>query len=389
MDLKIKNLVRTNHDWVVALRRHFHAHPEPSEQEYKTQCKIISELEALGLNPYKAAETGVIADIKGSKPGKTIALRADIDALELEDQCGQPYQSVNPGICHACAHDGHTAILLGTAKVLLQLKDSLNGNIRLLFQPSEEVFPGGAQKLVNEGALNGVEAIAGLHLWQPLRVGTIGIAHGAVMASPDEFIINIKGMGGHGGMPHQAIDALLAAAQVVVALNSIVSRNVDPLQHAALSIGVLKSGEMSNIVADTAVIKGTVRTFDDSVKRLIFKRIEEVTYGICQAAGVSCSIDKFFGFPPVVNHSDLAKLATRVAAETVGAENVLDIKPSMVAEDFSVYQQKVPGVFMLVGAGNPDKGIIYPHHHPKFDIDERALSYGVDLLARTAIKMLS
>lgn len=377
-------MIKNNQDWVIELRRYFHAHPEQSGQEYNTQQKIIAELKRIGLHPCVAAGTGVIADINGDKPGKTVALRADIDALELIDRCGKPYQSLNEGVCHACGHDGHTAILLGAARILSELKDSLSGKIRLIFQPSEEVFPGGAVKMIEEGVLKGVDIIFALHLWQPLQVGTIGVSYGAVMASPDEFTINISGRGGHGGMPHQAIDALLTGAQVVNALNTVVSRNIDPLEHAVLSIGVFKSGDMPNVVADSAVIKGTVRTFDEGVRKTIFTRIEQITQGICQAAGAQYSIAKKIGFPPVINDPALARVVAGAACETVGNENVLEVKPSMVAEDFSLYQQKVPGVYIYVGAGNAEKGIIYPQHHPQYDMDEKALAHGVEVFVRMA-----
>lgn len=387
--MEISNLAANCHEWVVELRRYFHKYPERSGQEYNTQRRIIAELKKLGIEHREAAGTGIIAEIRGDKPGRTIALRADIDALELVDSCGKSYQSVNTGACHACGHDGHTAILLGAAKVLVQLKHNLAGSIRLLFQPSEEVFPGGAAKMIEDGALHGVHAIAALHLWQPLRVGTIGITRGAVMASPDEFTINIYGSGGHGGMPHQAIDALLTAAQVVVALNTIVSRNIDPLEPAALSVGVLRSGDMPNIVADKALIKGTVRTFNEKARQTAFERIEQITKGVCEAAGAQFYIDKVFGYPPVVNDAALTGLATIAASETVGVNNVLEIKPSMVGEDFSLYQQQVPGVLIFVGVGNAEKGIIYPQHHPKYDVDELGLNHGVEVLVRTAFKLSS
>lgn len=386
--MELKNVVRNNHEWVVELRRYFHANPEPSGKEYKTQKRIIAELTHMGLKPNVTAETGVFVDIQGGKPGKTVAIRADIDALELTDTCGKPYQSLNTGVCHGCGHDGHTAILLGVARGLTQIRESLSGKFRLIFQPSEEVFPGGAIKMVEEGVLNDVYAITALHLWQPLEVGTIGVPYGPVMAAPDEFKINISGRGGHGGMPHQAIDALLTGAQLVTALNTVISRNIDPLENAALSIGVFRSGDMPNIVADTAVIQGTVRTFNEGTREKVFTRIEEISQGICQAAGAKFSLSKTLGFPPVVNEKKLADIAVKTAGEVVGNNNIVDMKPLMVAEDFSVYQKKIPGVYMFVGSGNAKKGIVYPHHHPKYDIDEAALSIGVELLIRTALKLL-
>lgn len=383
----IRASIEKHSDSVVALRRHFHTYPEISTQEFDTQEKIITELLALGLTPRKIAGTGVIADLQGTLPGKTIALRADIDALELQDECGTSYQSQRPGVCHACGHDGHTAMLIGVAKTLVELKDTLPGTIRFLFQPSEEALPGGAVLMVQEGVLNGVDAIIGVHLWQSLAVGTSGISYDRMMASPDSFTITIKGKGGHGSMPHQTIDALLVGAQLVVALNTIVSRNIDPLEQAVLSIGVFKSGDTFNIIPDTATLVGTVRSFTNEIRTTIFERIEQVTNGICQAAGATFRLEKNLGFSPVINNPEIAKVFTLASIDTLGKENSLLINPVMGGEDFSLYLEKIPGAFLFVGVGNAEKGIIYPQHHPKFDMDERALAYGTEIMVRAAFKL--
>jgi len=371
------------------LRRHFHTYPELSAKEFNTQQKIMDELVALGLVPRIIAGTGVIADLKGAFPGKTIAIRADIDALELEDECGKPYQSQNPGVCHACGHDGHTAMLIGAAKTFVDLKDSLTGNIRFLFQPSEECFPGGAALMIKEGALTNVNAIIGAHLWQTLRVGTSGISYNRMMASPDQFTIQIKGRGGHGSMPHQTIDALLVGAQVVTALHTIVSRNIDPLEQAVLSIGVFRSGDTFNIIPDTATLVGTVRSFSKEVKTIIFKRIEEVVSGICQGAGATFQIDTIFGFSPVINNPEVADVLFNASAVSLSKENSLLIDPVMGGEDFSCYLEKIPGAFIFIGVGNEEEGIIYPQHHPKYDIDERSLAYGTEIMVRAAMELAS
>lgn len=388
MKLEVKEIIGNHYDWIVDLRRYFHTYPEVSGQEYNTQAKIIAELKRLGLEPRAAGGTGVIAEIHGAKLGKTIAIRADIDALNLQDENEKSYRSVNNGACHACGHDGHAAMLLGVAKVLAEMSSQITGSIRLIFEPCEEAFPGGAERLIKEGVLESVDAIIGVHLWQPLEVGTVGISYGPMMASPDEFTITIQGRGGHGSMPHQALDSLLAGAQLVVGLNTIISRNIDPMDNSALSIGVFKAGDMPNIIPDRALIRGTVRTFDQNVRLSIFERIDQITEGICKAAGVSYEINKIFGFPPVINNPQLARVAAISAEETVTSQNVLEIKPVMAGEDFSLYQEKVPGVFIFIGAGNPAKGICYPHHHPKFDIDEKALANGVEVMVRTTLKLL-
>lgn len=384
----IRTIIEKQYDSIVNLRRHFHIHPELSAQEFNTQQKIMDELSALGLQPKKIATTGVIADLQGALPGKTVAIRADIDALELQDECNKPYQSQNPGVCHACGHDGHTAMLIGVAKTLVELKNELSGTVRFLFQPSEERFPGGAELMIAEGALLGVDSIIGTHLWQPLEVGTIGITYGPIMASPDEFTIKIKGRGGHASMPHQTVDALLVGAQIAVALNTIVSRSVDPMEQAVISLGVFKAGDTFNIIPDTALLNGTVRSFNEKMRTLLFDRIEQVTAGLCQAAGATFTFDKHLGFLPVINHPEISKVLAEAGAETLGSEKVLTINPVMGGEDFSQYLEKVPGAFMFVGVGNESKGIIYPQHHPKYDMDEKALFYGVEIMTRATLTLL-
>jgi len=383
----LHDLVRSHHEEVIALRRYFHTYPEISKHEFNTQKKIMENLTALGLNPKSIADTGVIAELKGTKPGRCIAIRADIDALELQDECGKPYQSVNHGACHACGHDGHIAMLLGVAKVLTDYQKNLPGSIRLLFQPTEERFPGGALSMIDEGALTGVDAIIGAHLWQTVPVGYVGVKPGRMMASPDEFSIVIQGRGGHGSMPHQTIDALLVAAQIAVALNTVIGRSIDPLEQAVLSLGYFHSGDTFNVIPDNAVLKGTVRSFEPAVRQLLFDRIEAIIKGTCEAAGATYKFEKTLGFPPVINEPVCTAEVIAAAKESLGQDKVLAINPSMGGEDFSYYLEKIPGAFMFVGIGNVAKGIIYPQHHPKYDIDEDALAYGVEVLARTAIRL--
>ncbi len=387
MSTNIKLLVEKQYEEVVALRRYFHTYPEVSGQECNTQRKILEELVALGLNPHKAAGTGVVAEIKGGYPGKTVALRADMDALLLQDECAQPYRSQNIGVCHACGHDGHIAMLLGAAKVLYALRKHLSGNVRLLFQPSEETFTGGACDLIAEGELAGVETIVGAHLWQSLPFGKIGISYGRMMAAPDEFSITIQGHGGHASMPQQTVDPIMTGVEVVQALNTIICRNIDPLEPALLSIGCFKAGEVYNIIPDTAVIKGTVRSFEEQVRQQIFYNIERKVQGICAAAGAEYNIIKKIGYGPVINDPAVTAVVAQAGCATLGEDCLLEIKPVMGGEDFSCYQEKIPGAFFFVGIGDTDKGI-YPNHHPKFDMNEQALAYGMEVMVRAAINIL-
>lgn len=382
-------LIKKHTAAVVELRRYFHTYPEVSGQEYNTQKRVLTELKALGIEAKPAADTGVIADIAGPAAGPVIAIRADMDALRLQDECAQPYQSVNHGVCHACGHDGHVAMLLGVAKVLAEMKEQLAGTVRLLFQPSEEEFPGGAQPLIKAGALEGVAAVISAHLWQTLAAGTIGISYDRLMAAPDAFTITVQGKGGHGSMPQQTIDPILTGAQIVMGLNTIVGRNIDPLENAVVSLGSFKAGEAFNVIPDIAVLKGTVRSFDHTLRLQIFERIEAIARGICQASGASCTVEQKLGFPPLVNAPEIVKTVVEAAGELLSADKIITIKPVMAGEDFSCYLQKIPGMMIFVGSGNAAKNIIYPQHHPKFDIDETALPIGTEVLLRSALKLLN
>jgi len=385
----LNSIVRQHHAAVVALRRHFRTYPEVAGEEVETQQKIIAELRALGLQPRPAGGTGVIADIPGALPGRTVAIRADIDALPVPDECDKPYRSQHPGKSHACGHDGHTAMLLGAARILTGIRERLPGRVRLLFQPSEEKNPGGALGLIADGALEGVDVIIGGHLWQSLKTGQIGITYGRMMASPDEFVITVKGRGGHGSMPQQTVDSLLVGAQLVVALNTIVGRSVDPLEQAVLSVCAFNSGEVFNIIPDTALLRGTVRTFEQGLADHIFRRIAQTAKGVCEAAGAECVVEKIPGYPPLVNSPEVVKVLAAVGSKVLGDAGVIEVRPAMGGEDFSHYLQHVPGAFVFIGAGNETKGLIYPHHHPRFDFDEDAMEGGVEIMVRTAIELLA
>lgn len=385
----LRRLITENRDYVVDLRRHFHAFPELSTKEFKTQEKIVAELKALGLEPVKAAGTGVIADIKGAQPGRTVAVRADMDALPIQDECGQPYQSQHPGVCHACGHDGHMAMLLGLAKVLLTLRGELTGTVRLIFQPDEEIPPGGATAMIAQGFLDGVDAIIGAHLWQALPVGQLGLTYGRMMAQPGSFDITIQGKGGHGSSPHTAVDPILVGSQVVQALHTIVSRSIDPIEPVVVSIGVFKAGHIRNVIPETARIEGTIRVFDEELLKAIHRRVEQIVKGVCAAHGADYQLTTTCSYPPVVNDAAVVKQVWQAGTETLGEAGVIEVKPVLGAEDFSYYLQKVPGAFMFVGAGNEAKGIVHPHHHPKFAIDEDAMINGIEILARSALRLLA
>lgn len=388
MEQSIHRLCAANHQYIIELRRHFRMYPELGGQEVETQKKVMAELMAMGLAPRMAAGTGVIVEIQGAFPGKTVGIRADMDALPLEDESDQSYRSLNAGLCHACGHDGHIAMLLGVAKVFVALQDQLAGTVRLLFQPCEERFPGGAQAMIADGAMIGVDAVIGTHLWQPLPVGTIGITYGPMMASPDEFTITVQGKGGHGSMPQQTIDPITVGAHIALALKAITSNDVATNELAVLSLGVFKAGTVFNIIPDRAVLQGTVRCFSQEVREKVFTRIKQICEGISAAYGATCIVEPFYGYPPVINNKAVSAVVAEVGVAVLGEKGVVELKPAMVGEDFSFYQQLAPSAFIFTGIGNVEKGFVYPHHHPRFDMDEEALRIGVEVMSRTAVKLL-
>jgi amidohydrolase len=330
----------------------------------------------------------VVGRLKGGAPGPTIALRADFDALPIQDQKQAPYRSQVPGVMHACGHDIHTATLLGVAKVLAEVREQLKGEVCFIHQFAEEVTPGGALPMIQDGCLDGVDAIYGAHVWSPDPYGKIGINEGYIMAASDEFEIEITGKGGHGAMPHQAIDALVIGSQLVLNLQQIVSRRVDPLKSAVLTVGQFESGDAFNIIAQTSRLTGTVRTFDEAVRQQIKTEIEVITKATCDLAGASYKYRYQDGYPAVWNHPQQAKRIEQLAQQLFGEQHVLRKEPMMIGEDFSYYLQQVPGAFFFVGGGNPELQAIYPHHHPMFDVDERAMLRAGKLMLAVVLDQL-
>jgi amidohydrolase len=371
---------------LVEWRRDFHRHPEVEFEERRTSKVVREFLEGLGLPVRSVAGTGLIAVLEGQPGGRTVALRADMDALPLTEEGDKEYISQNPGAAHSCGHDGHMSILMGTAKILSGLKTTFKGRIIFLFQPAEEKPPGGAKPMVEAGALDGVDAVFGLHLWQNLPTGCLGIVKGPMMANSDSFTIVVKGKGGHGSMPQATVDPILAASQLVVNVQSIVSRNVDPLKPCVVSFGMVKGGTAFNIIPGEVTLSGTVRSFHPEVQQVAERRLGEIAEATCRAFGAACSYEYEKGYPAVVNHPDMADLVLEVTRRTLGEEKIRPFDPIMGGEDFAYYLQKVPGAFFFLGAGD---GQQFPHHHPAFDIDEGALPQGVLLLTAIALEFLS
>lgn len=360
---------------MIEWRRHLHRHPELSYQESETAAYVTRKLLAWGLEvrTFAGGGHGIVARLEGGSAGPTVALRADMDALPIQDEKTCEYASTVPGVMHACGHDAHTSTLLAVAKTLSRHRESLCGNVVFLFQPAEETTPGGALGMIEDGALDGVDVVYGIHLWTPFEVGTAASKPGPMMAAPDEFVIEIKGKGGHGGLPHEAIDSVFIASQLVVNLQSIVSRSVDPTEPCVVSVGSIHSGTTFNIIAETAVLKGTVRTFHSGLREKVRERLETIVHQTCSMHGAAYTLDYRMGYPPVINHTAEVDRFFRAAPHTFGEEGTRLSPLIMAGEDFAYYLERIPGCFMFVGAGNRERGIVYPHHHPRFDIDEKAM----------------
>jgi len=382
---KLKKDIDGFEEQLIEWRRDFHRHPEIAYEERRTSSVIENFLKSLGLSVQHVAGTGLVAVLEGKPGEKAVALRADMDALPLNEEGEKSYISENPGACHACAHDGHMAILMGVAKVLAQRKGEFRGKVVFLFQPAEERIPGGAKGMIEEGALRGVDAVFGLHLWQPLPTGKIGIVKGAMMAAPDEFIIKVIGKGGHGSAPQMTIDPILVASHLVVNLQSIVSRNVDPLKSAVVSVGTIEGGTIYNIIPCEVSLTGTVRTFDPELGDFMEKRVREIVEGTCETFGAKSEFKYERGYPPLVNDAAMTDLVKDVAKRVLGEGCLKDIDPVMGGEDFAYYLQKVPGAFLFFGIGD---GMVFPHHHPAFDLDERALPQATLLMSFLALEYL-
>ncbi|OME83171.1 peptidase M20 [Paenibacillus sp. FSL A5-0031] len=362
-------------------RRHLHQYPELSFHERVTSSWIATQLSELGIEVQTGVGGhGLIATIKGDQPGPVIALRADIDALPIQDEKKCEYASKVPNVMHACGHDAHTSTLLAIASYYSANRSAICGERRLLFQPAEEVTPGGAMPMIKDGALDGVDVIYGVHLWTPLAYGLVSSKPGAFMSAADEFVIDIVGRGGHGGLPHQAIDAIMIGSTLVQSVQSIVSRNVNPLHPAVVTIGSFQAGTTNNVIAERCRLKGTVRSFDEQTRMMIHDRLKSLVTHICQMHGAEFDYQMRIGYPPVVNDEEEAERFFKVGERLFGESAVVRSEAITVAEDFSYYLEKVPGCFMFVGAGNESCGATYAHHHPKFDIDERAMQRAARLL---------
>lgn len=364
---------------LIAVRRHLHEHPELSHEEFETTASIRRWLEETGIGiaaGYDSLRTGLIAEVGGLLPGPVVAIRADIDALPVQEETGLPFASRYPGKMHACGHDFHTAAAIGAALLLKQREHKLRGTVRFLFQPAEEKAKG-ARQLIAAGALDGVSAIFGMHNKPDLPVGVVGVKEGAVMAAADGFVIEVEGRGSHAAVPEAGLDPIVTAAHIITALQAVVSRNVGPLESAVISVTKLHSGTAWNVIPQQAVLEGTVRSFGAEVRTRVLARFDEVVAGVAAAFGTKARVRWIEGPPPVVNDAALAEIGVRAAGEA-GLQAVVPV-PSPAGEDFAFYQQEVPGLFVFMGVGGTEEW-----HHPKFDVNEDALLPSAQFLARVA-----
>ena len=374
---------------LVAVRRDLHQHPETAYQEVRTSGVVAERLRALGLEVQDGvAGTGVIATIRGGSPGRTVLLRADMDALPIQEENDVPYRSRNDGAMHACGHDCHTSVLLAVARRLVKDSASMRGNVRLVFQPAEEVG-GGAEAMIAAGVLDPMpDAVFGIHVWQYLDVGTIGVTPGPIMAAVDEFRVTFRGLGAHAAYPHLGRDPIVALAHAITALQTLSSRETDPLHEVVVSVTQLRSGTAFNILPETAWMNGTVRTFDRTVWQELPQRFERVVRGIAQALGCEADIEYLRYNQPTINDPAMTAFAHQVAAEVVGEANVVDDHRTMGGEDFASFLARVPGCFVMVGSRNEPRGFVHEHHHPRFDVDETCLEIGAEVMLRLARRFL-
>jgi len=379
---------------LIAVRRDLHQHPELGFEEVRTSGIVAARLRALGLEAKTGVgRTGVVATIRGARPGRTVLLRADMDALPITEENDTPYRSQNAGRMHACGHDCHTSVLLAVAKRLVAEKDSLAGQVKLVFQPAEELggAKGGAEAMINAGVLADPvpDAAFGLHVWQDLPVGLVGVTAGPWMAAVDEFTVTVRGRGSHAAMPQASLDPVVCLAHMVTALQTIASRKVDPFQQVVVSVTQLRAGTAFNIIPESAWMNGTIRLFDPGLWARLPGMFERIVQGVAQA--MECQAEVLFerGNQPTVNDAAMCEFARAAAVEVVGAANLRTEVRTMGGEDFSSFLARVPGAFIAIGSRNEARGLRYDHHHPRFDVDEDALRIGAEVLLRTTRRFLA
>lgn len=390
--MNISTEINSIKDWIIEIRRDFHRNPEFGMEEHRTANKIAEYLEEMGIE-YKrgVANTGVVGIIRGKHRGKTVALRADMDALPIEEKNDMEYKSRVKGKMHACGHDAHMAVLIGAAKILNDMKDNLRGNVKLLFQPAEETV-GGAKPMIEEGAMEtpSVDAVFGLHVAPELPTGRIGVKYGRANASSDTIKIRVYGESTHGAYPSSGIDSIMISGHVLTALQSIVSRNIDPRNSAVVSLGTISGGSLGNIIADRVEMVGTVRTLDPETRTKVLNNIERIVINVCEAMGAKGELVREEGYAALINNDDMVEVVANNGKKLLGEDNVIFIQqPSLGVEDFAYFLEKAPGAYFRLGCRNEEKGIIHDGHHCLFDIDEDCLAIGVAMQVENVLSILN
>ena len=385
----IKDFIHDNEEFMIEFRREMHRFPELSFEEVETTKKVAEKLEEWGISFRLTEPTGIIAEIKGDKPGRTVALRADMDALSVQELSDElEYRSLTEGKMHAGGHDSHTAMLLAAAKALNTVKEDISGTVRLLFQPAEEIAAG-AKKMIEQGAIEGVDNVFGIHIWSLGPVGKVSCTPGPSFAAADIFNIHFQGKGGHAATPHLTIDTAVIAGQYIADVQSIVSRKIDPMKSAVVTIGKVQIGQRFNVIAEDAFLEGTVRTFDNEVRQTVEDNMRKYAEALAEANGATVTFEYIRMTEPVNNEERTAALVQKVARDSFGEENVYNEPPTMGGEDFGYFMKECKGAFALVGAANEEKGALWPHHHGRFNIDEDAMVVGAELYAQYALAYLN
>ncbi|MFC3419161.1 M20 family metallopeptidase [Salinicoccus hispanicus] len=381
--MDLTNEIEQHYEDMVNIRRHMHMHPEVSFQEENTKQYIYDQIKDLGFEIRRdVGGNGIVARLQVDDSFKTIGLRADFDALPIQDEKDVPYKSTVAGAMHACGHDAHTAMLITAARILAAHKEELPVNVVFIHQHAEELLPGGARSMVEDGALDDVDHVFGTHVSSQFPVGTLAYTYDHAWASPDAFSIEVEGRGGHGAEPHEAIDPIVAAASLIQQLQSIVSRTIDPLKSAVVTVATFNGGSSFNIIPSKTVVSGTVRTFDKDIKESVRKRMEEIAHGIESSFGVNCNLNYTDGYPALINDNDQLNHVLNVLEGADYVEKREENSPSMGGEDFSYFLQNTPGAYFYTGVKNSGIGADYPHHHPMFDIDEQGMKAGVESLVK-------
>ncbi len=388
--MNVRELSEKYKNELISYRREFHQNPEISWQEVRTSKRVEEELNKIGIDTERVANTGIVGTIKGKDHSKkTVALRADMDALPIQEANeGITYKSKNKGVMHACGHDSHIAMLLIAAKILQESKDKLNGIVKLIFQPAEEIVEG-AKKMLDEGVLDGVNAILGIHIWSQFPAGKVSLEGGPRLAAGDRFKITVKGKGSHGAVPHLGVDAIVAASAIVMNLQTIVSREINPLEPAVVSLGKINGGFNFNVICNKVVIEGTTRSFNPNIQENFPSIIKRIIKKTASTFNAKAELDYTVGSPPCINDPKISEIAKKSITKLYGDDVICSLEKTTATEDFSYFNRKIPGIMVFLGGSNIEKNCVYPQHHEKFDIDEDVLPIGSSLYAQFALDFLN